>query len=224
MMLHIPAVLNKEQLKTITGLLVDAPFVDGKFSAGQVAQRVKNNRELDQTSQQAKQLDQLVISALSGNKIFRSATLPLRVSQPFFARYSKGMSYGSHIDDPVMGGEAGRYRSDISLTIFLNDPENYEGGELSIQTTFGVNEIKLPAGDVILYPSSSLHQVNTISSGERMVAVLWIQSLVRDAASREILFNLDLAREKMQYSNPEASETRCVDYAYTNLVRMWSEV
>ncbi|GMQ92234.1 MAG: Fe2+-dependent dioxygenase [Gammaproteobacteria bacterium] len=224
MMLHIPAVLNKEQLKTIMGLLVDAPFVDGKFSAGQTARRVKNNRELDQTSQQAKQLDQLVISALSGNKIFRSATLPLRVSQPFFARYSKGMSYGSHIDDPVMGGEAGRYRSDISLTIFLNGPENYEGGELSIQSTFGVNEIKLPAGDVILYPSSSLHQVNTVTSGERIVSVLWIQSLVRDAASREILFNLDLAREKMQYSNPEASETRCVDYAYTNLVRMWSEV
>ena len=205
-------------------LLADAPFVDGKFSAGQVAQRVKNNQELDQTSQQAKQLDLLIISALSENKIFRSAALPLRVSRPFFARYSKGMSYGSHIDDPVMGGETGRYRSDISVTIFLNDPDNYEGGELSIQTTFGANDVKLPAGDVILYPSSSLHHVNTITSGERMVSVLWIQSLVRDSASREILFNLDLAREKMQHSKPDASETRCVDYAYTNLVRMWSDV
>ena len=224
MLLQIPQILEPDLVKTIQTILKDAPFVDGKLSAGRNAQQVKNNQELDQGSQQAQQLDKILVQALSHNKIFRSATLPHQVSQPFFARYTKGMGYGLHIDDPVMGGEGGRYRSDISLTVFLNQPDDYEGGELSIQTSFAANEIKLAAGDLILYPSSSLHQVKPVTKGQRLVAIMWIQSLVRDPAKREILFNLDLARDKMQHKAPGERETQCLEYSYTNLVRMWSDV
>ncbi|GMR18168.1 MAG: Fe2+-dependent dioxygenase [Gammaproteobacteria bacterium] len=225
MLIKIPDILDTSKLSNIRKILDNAKFVDGKLSAGKHAKRIKNNEEMDQKSQQAQYLDQLVVGSLAENNTFRSAALPHKVSRPFFARYTKGMAYGDHIDDPVMGSTAGeRYRTDISVTVFLNQPDDYEGGELVINTSFGQQKMKLPAGHAILYPSSSLHQVTEISKGERRVAILWLQSMVRDPARRELLYNLNLARESLMQSQPDARETAQVDHSYVNLVRLWSEI
>ncbi len=223
MLIEIPGVLDTGKLSNIRKILDNAKFVDGKLSAGKHAKRIKNNEEMDQKSQQAQYLDQLVVGSLAENNTFRNAALPHKVSQPFFARYSKGMAYGDHIDDPVMGAAGERYRADISVTVFLNEPDDYQGGELVIHTSFGQQKMKLPAGHAIMYPSSSLHQVTEITKGERRVAVLWLQSMVRDPGKREILYDLSLARESLMQSQPDAPETAQVDHSYVNLVRLWSE-
>jgi PKHD-type hydroxylase len=134
------------------------------------------------------------------------------------------MTYGDHVDDPIMGGTGPRFRSDLSMTLFLNAPERYEGGELVMRTAFGDQRIKLPAGDAVLYPSSSLHQVAEVTAGERLVALTWIQSYVRDAAQRELLFELNQARETLLKDSPQAAHTALVDRSYANLVRMWADV
>lgn len=224
MLIEIPEVLDTNRLDNILKVLKGANFLDGKASAGRHAQKVKNNLEMDQNSQQARYLDELLVGALAQNSMFRNATLPLRVSQPFFARYEPGMHYGDHVDDPVMGDGAGRYRTDVSVTVFLSPPESYEGGELVINTSYGTRQVKLPAGYAVCYPSASLHHVNEVTSGERLVAVLWIQSMIRDALKRELLYNLNLAREKLMDERASAEETAQVDHTYTNLVRMWSEI
>ena len=224
MLVTIPSVLDDSKLANIRKVLDNANFVDGKLSAGKQAKRIKNNEEMDQQSQQAQYLDQLVVGSLAENNSFRNAALPHRVSQPFFARYTAGMAYGTHIDDPVMGSAGEHYRADIATTVFLNDPENYEGGELVISTTFGQQQIKLAAGDAVTYPASSLHHVAEVTGGERLVAVLWIQSMVRDANKRELLYELNLARESLMASMPDADETVQIDHSYVNLIRMWTEL
>jgi PKHD-type hydroxylase len=223
MLLRIPAVLDAEQLQTVRQLLAQAPFVDGKLSAGLAAKRVKHNEEVAQNADQLKQLNDIVMGSLVANSVYRSGALPSRVAAPYYARYTSAMGYGDHVDDPVMG-PGPRYRSDIAITIFLSDPQSYDGGELVIRTSFGDREIKLAAGDAIMYPASSLHRVAEVSQGERLVAVTWVQSLVRDAAKRELLYELNLAREKLLQTRPEAEETARVNTAYVNLVRMWAEL
>lgn len=224
MLLTLSQLLDKDKLVNIKKILANANFKDGKLSAGLHAQRVKKNEELDQNSQQANYLDELVVRALAEREEFRNAVLPHRVSQPFFARYTKGMAYGDHIDDPIMGNVGERFRCDIAVTVFLNEPDDYEGGQLTINTTFGEQGIKLPAGDAVLYPASSLHRVQPVTKGERLVAVLWIQSLVREPAKRELLYELNQARETLIKEAPDNKNTALVDRSYTNLVRMWSEV
>jgi PKHD-type hydroxylase len=211
------------QLESVRTIMRNAHFVDGRHSAGMVARRVKRNEEMDLDEETLKLLNNLVMGSLVQNPLYRSATLPLRVAAPHYARYTAGMSYGNHVDDPIMGTEH-RYRSDISVTIFLNDPQDYDGGELVIRTSFGDRSIKLPAGDAIVYPSSSIHRVSEVTRGERLVAVSWIQSLVRDADKRALLHDLNQAREKLLREAPDAAETTQVDSAYVNLVRMWAEV
>jgi PKHD-type hydroxylase len=223
MLLRIPAVLDAEQLQTVRQLLAQAPFVDGKLSAGVAAKRVKRNEEVAQNAEQLKQLNEIVMGGLVSNCVYRSGALPSRVAAPYYARYTSAMGYGDHVDDPVMG-PGPRYRSDIAITIFLSDPQSYDGGELVIRTSFGDREIKLAAGDAIMYPASSLHRVAEVTRGERLVAVTWVQSLVRDAAKRELLYELNLAREKLLQNLPEAEETARVNTAYVNLVRMWAEL
>lgn len=223
MLLRIPEVVGRAELDTIAELLREARFVDGRLSAGKAARRVKHNEELDPDAALLERLNSMVMVPLVKHPLYRSAALPLRVASPFYARYTPGMSYGMHVDDPVMGaGE--RYRSDVSCTVFLNAPEDYDGGELVIRTAFGDTEVKLPAGDAVVYPSSSLHRVAEVTRGARLVAVTWIQSLVRDPAQRELLHELNTAREKLLAEAPEADATAQVDHAYVNLVRMWSEV
>jgi PKHD-type hydroxylase len=223
MLTRLNTVLDPDRLQDARRLLADGQFVDGVLSAGMAAQRVKNNQELAADERLMRQLNNLVMGSLVKHPVYRSAALPLKVATPYYARYSAGMSYGNHVDDPIMG-QGDLYRSDISVTIFLSGPEDYEGGELVIQTPFGEQFVKLTAGDAVIYPSSSVHRVAEVTRGERLVAVSWIQSMVRDPDKRALLHELNQAREKLLNENPEAVETSQVNHAYINLVRMWSEI
>jgi len=223
MLTRLNNVLDPDRLVDARKLLADGRFIDGVMSAGMAAQRVKNNQELAVDERLMRQLNNLVMGSLVRHPVYRSAALPLKVAAPYYARYSAGMSYGNHVDDPIMG-EGDLYRSDISVTIFLCGPEDYEGGELVIQTPFGEQLVKLPAGDAVIYPSSSVHRVAEVTRGERVVAVSWIQSMVRDPDKRALLHELNQAREKLLHENPDADETSRVNHAYINLVRMWSEI
>jgi PKHD-type hydroxylase len=224
MLLHVPAVLTRDQLEGARALLKGAAFVDGRLSAGLVAARVKHNEELDRGAREIETLDSLVMSSLVRHPVYRAGALPLKVATPFYARYTPGMTYGDHVDDPVMGAEGGRYRTDVSITVFLNEPQDYDGGELVIRTSFGETAVKLSAGDAVMYPSSSLHRVNPVTRGERLVAVTWVQSLVRDPAKRELLFELNQVRERLLSTEPEADDTVRINRVYVNLVRMWGDV
>lgn len=224
MLLHIPEVLSSAKLSNIADTLQNCQFVDGKISAGQVAEKVKNNEEMAQGTKQAEYLDHLLMSSLAENALFRSGALPFRVAQPVFAQYGAGMRYGNHVDDPIMGSGAIKFRTDVSITVFLNQPDQYEGGELVINTTFGEQKIKSPAGHAVMYPSTSVHRVEEVTQGQRSVAIVWLQSMVRDAAKRELLFELDQARNILLQQNPESVEAKQVDRSYVNLLRMWSEV
>ncbi|MBK1618867.1 Fe2+-dependent dioxygenase [Lamprobacter modestohalophilus] len=224
MLLTIPGLLNPAQVQKVQELLTDAEFVDGKLSAGFAASRVKNNEEMRQEPERMKLLVRILMASLGHNERFRFGALPHRVADPIFARYRPGMTYGDHVDDPIMGSSGPRFRSDVSMTLFLNAPDTYDGGDLVMRTPFGDRRVKLPAGDAVIYPSSSLHQVAEVTRGERLVALTWIQSYVRDPAQRELLFELNQAREVLLKEAPTADHTALVDRSYSNLVRMWSDL
>ena len=224
MLITIPDVLNKNQLQRVHDILNQSQFIDGKLTAGKHAQRVKNNDELSQTDRALNELNNIVMGSLVNHPEYKNAAFPHRIATAFFARYGKGQSYGDHIDDPVMGPAGGSYRTDVSITVFLNNPEDYEGGELSINTSFGTQQFKLTAGSAIIYPSGTLHHVAEVTKGERLVAVTWCQSMIRDPAKRELLYNLNQARETLMKSSPDNAETAQVDTTYINLVRMWAEI
>ena len=223
MLIEIKGVLDPHQLEAATALIRAGRFADGADSAGMAAQRVKHNEELALDAARMSELNNLVMGNLVQHPVYRSAAMSLKVAAPYYAHYTPGMSYGEHVDDPVMGqGEL--YRSDLSVTVFLSDPGDYDGGELLIQTAFGEQRVKLAAGDAVLYPSSSVHRVAEVTRGERLVAVSWIQSLVRDPDKRALLHELNQAREALLREQPDAAETRQVNHSYINLVRMWSEI
>lgn len=224
MLLEIPNVLDADKLANIRAMLAKVEFVDGKFSAGKFAAAVKHNQEMKPGTQQAEYLDHLLMGSLAENPNFRSGALPYRVAQPVFARYTPGMHYGDHVDDPIMGSGPDKFRTDVSLTVFLNEPKEYDGGELIINTSFGEKVVKLPAGSVVMYPSSSVHRVAEITRGERLAGIVWLQSLVRDADKRELLFDLDRARNALLQESPTSDTTKRVDRSYVNLLRQWSEV
>jgi len=224
MLLHLKNVLTADQLQGVHDMLAQVRFVDGKASAGMAAARVKQNQEADRQAQDLDRLDNLVMGALVRHPVYRAGALALKVATPFYARYVPGMRYGEHVDDPVMGGADGLYRSDIAVTVFLNDPAEYDGGELAVQTAFGEQQVKLPAGDAVMYPASSRHRVAEVTRGERRVAVTWVQSLVRDPARRELLYELHQVRERLLREAPEHADTARVNAVYVNLVRMWSEL
>lgn len=224
MMLEIPGLLNEAQIKKIKEILDRSEFVDGKLTAGMAAERVKNNQELKKEPQQMELLNRIVVSSLAHNTAFSSAALPYRMADLIFARYQPGMAYGDHVDDAIMGKSGPRFRTDISMTIFLDGPESYDGGELVVRTTFGEKRVKLAAGDAVIYPSSSLHHVAEVTKGERLVALSWVQSHVRDSAQRELLFELNQAREHLLKNDPEAEHTGLIDKSYSNLLRMWADV
>ncbi|WPL16140.1 PKHD-type hydroxylase [Thiorhodovibrio winogradskyi] len=224
MLLTIPELLNQAQLEKLQQLLEGANFVDGKLSAGFAAARVKHNQELAGEPKRMDLLARILMASLGHHPVFRFGALPHRVAEPIVARYAPGMTYGAHIDDPVMGTSGPRFRTDLSLTVFLNPPESYAGGELTIRTSFGERAIKLAAGDAVLYPSSSLHWVAPVTRGERLVVLTWIQSYVRDPAQRELLYELNQAREQLLKDAPEAGHTAYVDRSYNNLLRMWAEL
>ena len=224
MLLAIPGVLNAAQLDKIRESLAEARFVDGRLTAGRAAARVKSNEELQPEPQVHQRINRIVMSALGHNADFKSAALPHRMADFILARYQPGMTYGDHVDDPIMGSAGPRFRSDVSMTLFLSPPESYDGGELVIRSAFGDRMVKLAAGDAVVYPSSSVHQVAPVTRGERLVILTWIQSYVRDAAQRELLFELNRAREHLLAQDPDADTTKHVDRSYANLLRMWAEV
>lgn len=224
MLLTIPGLLNSAQIAKIHQTLEGAEFADGRLTAGFAAARVKNNLELRPEPERRERLIRILMASLGHNETFRFAALPHRVADPIFARYTPGMTYGDHVDDPIMGTQGPRFRTDVSMTVFLNDPESYDGGELAIRTPFGDRQVKLPAGDAVLYPSSSLHRVTPVTRGERLVALTWVQSYVRDPARRELLYELNLAREHLLKEAPGTDTTGYVDRSYANLLRMWGEL
>jgi PKHD-type hydroxylase len=224
MLVTIPDVLDQQRLDYIRSVLDNARFVNGQLSAGMAAKRVKQNEELAADNDQIEQLNNLVMGNLVQHPLYQAAALPAKIAAPYYARYQGGMTYGDHVDDPIMGPAQGRYRSDISTTVFLNAPEEYDGGELVIRTSFGSQSVKLPAGHAVVYPSSSLHHVAEITRGTRLVAVSWAQSMIRDPAQRELLYGLNQARESLLQQRPDDDETKQVDIAYSNLFRMWAEI
>jgi PKHD-type hydroxylase len=224
MLIEVPQLLNSAQLDKIREVIASARFVDGKLTAGMAAARVKDNQEMALDPERLQLLYRILMSSVGNNARFRSFALPNKVADFIFARYRPGMRYGDHVDDPIMGGQGPKFRTDVSMTVFLNEPEGYEGGELVIRTPFGERQVKLAAGDAVIYPSASVHRVAEVSAGERLVALTWIQSFVKDAARRELLFELDQAREHLLRTEPEAEHSKFVDRSYANLLRMWAEI
>ena len=223
MLINLDSILSLDQLAVANDLLGRGEFVAGGKSAGEMARREKHNLELVADDEHKKGLDNLVMGALLRHPVYLNAGLPKKVAAPFFAIYGEGMGYGSHIDNPIMGiGDP--YRSDIAITIFLNDPDDYDGGELEIQTGFGTQQVKLNAGDGVMYPASSRHQVNEVVRGERRVAVTWMQSLIPEADRRALLYEIYLAKESLRASDPDAESTVKVEQSYCNLMRMWSRL
>jgi len=224
MLITIEQLLNKQQLTTITKLLTSSSFVDGKLTAGFSAKAVKNNLELNTQDNVNDELNSIVMNALVRHPTFKHAAWPKKIAAPFYAKYEKGMDYGAHVDDPVMGHNGELYRSDISITVFLSNPKDYDGGELTLLNQFGEQAIKLEAGSAVIYPSSSMHFVAPVTKGTRFVAVTWVQSAVRDPAQREILYELNNARNALLADKADATTKDQLNASFNNLVRMWADV
>lgn len=223
MLLTIPAVLDTATLTRVNALLDRAPFEDGRASAGAEAARVKHNEEVPPQEALTRVLNEQVLRPLYAHPVFQAAALPARLSGAFFARYRPGMAYGAHVDDPIMGPDGGRYRTDVSITVFLAGPDAYDGGELVIETEHGEQRCKGEAGSALIYPSGSLHRVAPVTRGERRVAVAWAQSLVRGAEQRRLLYELHTAVEALRAALPEAQVTRQLRHVHINLVRLWAD-
>ena len=224
MLVTIPDVLSKDEIRIINDLMKAAEFHDGTVSAGSEARRVKNNEEMNLSEQDSQRLNNVVMGKLVQNPTYIAAAFASRIAAPYYAKYTKGMYYGNHVDDPVMGPPHQRYRADISITIFLNEPEEYDGGELVVQTPFGEQQVKLPAGSAVMYPSGSTHRVAEVTRGERLVAVTWLQSSVRDPARREVLYKLAQVRDSLIASAPDSEELEKLSYSYINLLRRWTDL
>ena len=223
MIFAIDDVLTSEELQHITDRLDPQDFIDGKLTAGWHAKLVKNNSQLTKKAKYTSELTEMVSSALWRNPLFKVATQPKTIHSMLFSCYETGMSYGSHADNALMGNR-GFLRSDVSLTLFLSDPADYEGGELIVENTDGDRSYKLPAGSAIVYPSGALHRVSPITQGIRLVVVAWVQSLVRDPMKREILFDLDTARRSIFQKSGKTIEFDLISKSHANLLRRWAEV
>lgn len=223
MIFAIDDVLTSEELQHITDRLDPQDFIDGKLTAGWHAKLVKNNTQLTKKAEYTSELTEMVSSALWRNPLFKVATQPKTIHSMLFSCYETGMSYGSHADNALMGNR-GFLRSDVSLTLFLSDPTDYEGGELIVENTDGDRSYKLPARSAIVYPSGALHRVSPITQGIRLVVVAWVQSLVRDPMKREILFDLDTARRAIFQKSGKTIEFDLISKSHANLLRRWAEV
>ena len=221
MLLHIPGVLKKEEVAAVMRELGQGAYEDGRVSAGLIARDVKNNLQAKRDSEAAKKCAPMILGAMKRNNTFYSVALPRRMHGPIFNRYDVGMTYGSHVDNAIMGDDEG-VRSDVSATLFLCEPDTYEGGELVLQEHQGERNFKLPAGDMIVYASTNVHRVEPVRKGSRVAAIFWIQSLVRDESRREILFDLneilDALRQKL-----DGQEAMALASIYSNLMRQWAE-
>jgi PKHD-type hydroxylase len=219
----IDNILNSEELKIVSDFLAQASFTDGKITAGKLTQGKKNNLQLDSKQEGTELLDKVIIQALSRNHLFSSLARPRTFSAPLYARYEPGMKYGAHVDSPLMGIGGKPMRTDLSITIFLNDPSEYSGGELVIDADGQTHAVKLPAGSAFVYPTTLLHQVNEVTKGQREVVVLWVQSMIKDAHIRATLFDLQAATESLSESNEKPIEAQLLQKTFSNLQRYFME-
>jgi PKHD-type hydroxylase len=228
MLLHVAGVLTPAEIERCRSSLRAAAWADGRVTAGHQSAKAKHNRQLAEDDPGARELGTLVLDALARNPTFFAGALPRRIYPPLFNCYEGGESFGFHVDNAVRydrsRGEAQPLRTDLSATLFLSEPGEYDGGELVIEDSFGTHEVKLPAGDLVLYPGSSLHQVTPVTRGARIASFFWIQSLVRSDAQRRILFDLDVSIQQLTRKLPEASELVRLTGVYHNLLREWSDV
>lgn len=231
MLIVVPQVFPKATVGEIRKALDGAEWVDGKVTAGHQSAQTKFNSQIPETHSVAKQVGELILQALGANPLFRSAALPLKVFPPLFNRYAGGQTFGTHVDNAIRthGPTGGRIRTDLSCTMFFSEPEEYDGGELVVEDTYGTKSIKLPAGDMILYPSTSLHHVTPVTRGERVSSFFWLQSMIRQDAQRTLLFDLDSAIQRLAGSaqaddDAVKSSTVQLTGVYHNLLRQWAEL
>ncbi|HEX3971907.1 MAG TPA: Fe2+-dependent dioxygenase [Stellaceae bacterium] len=225
MLTHVPAVLKPEQVAECRRVLERAQWIDGRASAGPVAAQVKNNQEVSLVHPAFRQAGEIVLQALGANPLVMAIAQPLRVTPPFFNRYQGGETYGLHNDSALIHvpGAPMPVRGDLAATLFLTAPDAYDGGELVVEDTYGTQRVKLPAGDMILYPASSLHRVMPVTRGARVSSFFWIQSMVRDDAKRALLLELDQARSEVNRALPNSPAVAQMLNIYHNLLRMWAE-
>lgn len=230
MLIRIPDVLTPEQIAHARQLLDQADWVDGRVTAGHQSSKAKDNMQLPENSPVARELGDMILAALGKNPLFMSAAVPLRVFPPLFNRYTGGQSFGTHVDNAIrqVTGTPHRIRTDISATLFFAAPDEYDGGELCVEDTYGVQRVKLPPGHMVLYPATSLHHVTPVTRGARICSFFWIQSMLRDDGQRSLLFDLDLAIQRLGRDladNPVAQQTSVqLTGVYHNLLRQWAEV
>ncbi len=226
MLLSVPDVLTKEEVLAARSILEKADWVDGRVTAGHQSARAKDNLQIPENHPASRELGDIVVSALGRNALFLSAALPHRIFPPLFNRYSGGQSFGTHVDNAIrqVPGTPLRIRTDLSATLFFSDPHEYEGGELTVEDTYGVKTVKLPAGHMILYPSTSLHHVKPVKKGTRTCSFFWIQSIIRDDGQRTLLFDMDTAIQRIAQDNPDHPSVLQLTGVYHNLLRQWAEV
>ena len=226
MLLHLPDVLTPDELQHMQATLAEAPWADGKVTAGTQSAQVKNNTQLPQQHPITHQMQEVVLQALKRNKLFFTATLPKAVFPPLFNRYGgEANSFGNHVDNAIrfIHGSGERVRTDVSATLFLADPQDYDGGELVIEDTFGSQRVKLPAGHMVIYPSSSVHRVEPVTRGARVASFFWIESMVRSDEQRRLLYDLDMTLLKMRNESGDNAHTVALTSTYHNLLRMWAD-
>ena len=225
MPLRIENVLSQEQVAHARELTGRANWVDGRVTAGHQSALVKENRQIEEGTPEARALGDMIVMALEKNALFISAALPHRVFPPLFNCYEPGMHFGAHVDNAIrqVPGTPFRIRTDLSATLFLSRPEEYDGGELVVEDTYGTQSVKLPAGDMILYPATSLHRVNPVTRGRRLASFFWIQSMVRDDGHRALLFDLDMAIQRVNQAIPNHPGVVSLTCCYHNLLRGWAE-
>lgn len=230
MLISIADVLSSEQVAQARQVLDTTEWTDGRVTAGHQSAKAKDNLQIPEGHPAAKQLGEMILAALGKNSLFLSAALPLRVFPPLFNRYSGGQSFGTHVDNAIrqVTGTPHRIRTDMSATLFLTGPDEYDGGELCVEDTYGVKSVKLPTGHLILYPATSLHHVRPVTRGARVCSFFWIQSMIRDDGQRSLLFDLDLAIQRLgrELAGNPAAEQNAVQLTgvYHNLLRQWAEV
>jgi PKHD-type hydroxylase len=225
MLLHIEGVLSADEAAACRAALEAAEWIDGRATAGYQSARAKENSQLPEDHPLARELNEKILAALEKTPLFLGAALPLRVFPPLFNRYQPGQSFGTHVDNAIrQAGTGHRIRTDLSATLFLTPPEEYDGGELVVEDTYGTQSVKLPAGHMVLYPASSLHKVLPVTRGARISSFFWIQSMIRDDMQRTLLFDLDMAIQRIAAEAPDHPSAVQLTGVYHNLVRMWAEL
>lgn len=224
MLLKIPKLLSKEQVKAVKEELLKADWADGNITAGYQSSQAKNNLQLPDNCPVARQLGDIVLGALGQNNLFMAAALPAKIFPPLFNCYQGGQAFGTHVDNAIrqVPGTPVKIRTDISMTLFISEPEEYEGGELTIEDTYGSQRVKLAAGDMVLYPSTSLHRVTPVTKGRRLASFFWLQSMVASDEKRSILFDMDMAIQSLRQHVNDSAEIVQLTGVYHNLLRQWA--